>query len=335
MKRQMIPLWTYAEYHYPYTGTFLPNIEAYLHEDGKTRPAMLVVPGGGYACVSATEGEIVAKRFYDAGYQAFVLTYTTNVLQLEPLLKQPLRDISRAVRCIHAHAEEWKTAYGQVVCCGFSAGAHLVGSLAVHYTDPVLAEEPHPELSNRPDAVLLCYPVITSGEKAHRGSFELLLGKDAAEEQRTWASLENHVTPETPPVFLWQTLTDEAVPVDNSILFAKACRKAGVPCELHLFMEGAHGMSLANDDWASGNFGDDSIYTMCQQWQTLKTLYAEEPARVPEIFASAAQAETLRDFSDAWWKAMKGLWPKTEHHADASASQWPVLALAWLDKILP
>ncbi len=334
MKREKIELWKKGEYRYPFAGDFLPNMEAYLHEDEEIRPAMIVVPGGGYSIVSPTEGEIVAKRFYEAGYQAFVLTYSTNTFQLEPLRTLPLRDISRAVRHVRKYAAEMNLKKDQIVCCGFSAGAHLVGSLAVHYEDMLLEGEPDSDVSNRPDATLLCYPVITSGGKAHLGSFDRLFGADAAEEELIWASLEKQVKPNTPPAFLWQTMTDETVPVENSILYAKACSDAGIPCELHLFMEGRHGMSLADEDWAANRLGKDSIYTMMQQWQTLKTLSTQAPDRVPEMYHSAAKAETLREFSAEWTKASKDGWTQEKQHADASAMQWPDLALAWLDKIL-
>lgn len=326
-----IYLWEKEEYQYPCAGEFLPNITAYLHEDEEIRPAILVVPGGGYAMVSPTEGEIVAKQFFEAGYQAFVLTYTTNMFQIAPLHKQPLKDISRAVRYIRSHAEELCIHSNRITCCGFSAGAHLVGSLAVHYQDKALKEGSLQDISNRPDAVLLCYPVITSGEKAHRGSFELLLGKEAAAEMLDWASLEKHVMSDTPPAFLWHTLTDELVPVENSILYVQACRAAGVPCELHLFMKGNHGMSLANEDWASNNLGEDSIYTMMQQWQTLKTLYAQNPAAVPEMFVTAAKAENLKDFAEEWGRAAAEFQPQEALHADKSIMQWVALALAWLE----
>lgn len=335
MQRKKIYLWDREEYQYPCAGEFLPNITAYLHEEEKARPVMLVVPGGGYAMVSPTEGEIVAKVFFEAGYQAFVLTYTTNMFQVAPLEKLPLRDISRAVRYIRKYADELRVQSDRIACCGFSAGAHLTGSLAVHYQDSILAEEPMAEISNRPDAVLLCYPVITSGEKAHRGSFDLLLGNEPEEEKLAWASLERHVTADTPPAFLWQTLTDELVPVENSILYTQACHKAGVPCELHLFMEGAHGMSLANEDWASGNFGEDSLYTMEQQWQTMKALYARNPEAIPEVFAVAAQTESLAGFAAEWSKATEAFRQQPQKQkADASIAQWPTLALTWLEKML-
>lgn len=129
--------------------------------------------------VRPTEGEIVAKKFFEAGYQAFVLTYTTNMFWIVPLNKQPLEDISQAVCYIRTHAEELEVQSNRIVCCGFSADAHLAGSLAVHYQEPELKEEACPEVSNCPDAVLLCYPVVTSGEKAHRDGFALLLGEEA------------------------------------------------------------------------------------------------------------------------------------------------------------
>ena len=188
-------------------------------------------------------------------------------------------------------------------------------------------------VSNRPDAVILSYPVITSGEKAHRGSFDLLLGQDAKQEQLEWASLENHVTENTPPAFLWQTWNDETVPVDNSILFAQACREKGVPCEIHLFMEGRHGLSLANEDWASNNLGENSLYTMVQQWQTMKTLYQQNPKAIPELFIPAAQAKSFLSFVAEWTNAMAETQQSDEQKPDASARQWPDLALAWLGKI--
>lgn len=329
-----INLWEYGEYEYPFAGNFLPNITAYLHEDEQVRPAMIVVPGGGYAMVSPTEGEIVAKKFYHAGYQAFVLTYTTNMFRVKALEKQPLKDISRAVRYIRKHAGELKIMDNMVVCCGFSAGGHVVGSLAVHYQDEELKCEPYGDVSNRPDAVLLSYPVVTTGEYAHRDSFELLLGSEPTEQQLAWASLEKQVSSDTPPAFLWQTLTDELVPVENSILYAKACRENQVSCELHLFMNGNHGMSLADEDWASNNLGEGSLYTMTQQWQTMKTLYTQNPAMLPDVFVSSAKAETLLEFADEWSKATVGFQQQQEQQkADASVAQWPVLALAWLNKI--
>ena len=135
MQNEKTVIWEDGEYSYPMAFGFVPNIMSYLHEDGEVRPCMLVVPGGGYCVVSPTEGEIVAKRFYEAGYQAFVLTYTTNILMSVPLKTQPMEDLSRAIRYIRKHAGEFCVDPGRVVVCGFSAGGHLCGSVCVHYND--------------------------------------------------------------------------------------------------------------------------------------------------------------------------------------------------------
>lgn len=144
----------------------------------------------------------MAELFFRAGYQAFVLTYTTNMFELAPLFKQPLKDVSRAVKYIRKNAEILQVEDDKIVCCGFSAGAHLTGSLVVHYDDKELKESYLSGVSNRPDAVLLCYPVISSGEWAHRDSFVRLLGEGASDEMLAWASLEKQVKADTSPAFL-------------------------------------------------------------------------------------------------------------------------------------
>ena len=254
MRHERMNLWEQGEYSYAAAFGFQPNLRTYLHDDPEVRPCVLVIPGGGYRMLSPTEGEIIAKCFYEKGYQAFVGTYTTNFLGLEPLKKQPLMDISRMVRLIRARAEEFRVNPEQIVVCGFSAGAHLCGSLCVHWQDA--EDDRYSGVSNRPDGAILAYPVITSGEFAHRDSFTALLGEHPSEKELEDASLEKQVTEQTPPIFLWQTAADELVPVENSYLMAMALKKAGVPFEHHVFPKGRHGLSLANEDWAEGRFGE-------------------------------------------------------------------------------
>lgn len=252
MKTQSYQIWKTEEYSYEHAFGFVPNITSYIHEDSVKRPCILVVPGGGYCVVAPSEGELVALKFYEMGYQAFVLTYTVNFLQMVPLKLQPLRDISRAMRYIRKNAEEFAVIEDELTVCGFSAGGHLCGSLCVHYDDIQDAAEEYSKISNRPDSAILSYPVITSGEKAHRGSFISLLGEDAPEEELEYMSLEKQVTEQTPPCFLWATATDETVPVENSEMYIQACREKGVPCAFHMFSSGKHGLSLGNEDWANG-----------------------------------------------------------------------------------
>lgn len=250
MKTETYRIWKPEEYFYKHAFGFVPKLNAYLHDDGLERPCMIVAPGGAYCVVSPTEGELVARKFYEKGYQAFVLTYTVNVLWMAPLKLQPLRDISRAVRYIRSHAGQFQVAPDQVALCGFSAGGHLCGSLCVHYGDVPDTDPEYENVSNRPDAAVLCYPVITAGEKAHRDSFVYLLGEDAPQEEVDYMSLEKHVSKDTPPAFVWATATDESVPVENSEYYVEACRRHGVPCAFHMFSRGRHGLSLADEDWA-------------------------------------------------------------------------------------
>jgi len=324
-------LWSKEEYRYPAVRQFMPNVVAYVHDDEEIRPAMIVVPGGGYVLVSPTEGEIVAKAFYDKGYNAFVLTYTTNPLQTCPPKLQPLKDISRAVRFVRKQARHFRIDPEKVVICGFSAGGHLCGSLAVHH-DAEELEPTGPEyagISNRPDAVILSYPVISSGEYAHEGSFRALLGPEATAEELAYMSLEHHVTRRTPPVFLWHTATDDAVPVENSLLFAKACKENGVPFEMHIFGNGGHGLSLANRQWASGEFGRD--YTMDQVYETLQYLIdhgKELPPPYDQIGPVPKGADARRTVNQFFSRFARLSQP------DEGIAAWPELAHNWLKKIL-
>ena len=136
MKKETLAVWQEGEYSYPLAFGFVPNLVSYIHEeDTQERPCMLVVPGGGYCVVSPTEGEIVAMEFYEKGYNAFVFTYTTNPLMLEPLKEQSMRDLSRAIRLIRSRAGEFHIDPCRLILCGFSAGGHLCASVCVHYMD--------------------------------------------------------------------------------------------------------------------------------------------------------------------------------------------------------
>ena len=242
-------IWKKEEYLYEREGGEIPYLISYMHEDDQIRPAMIVVPGGAYRQVSSSEGDIVARMFYGQGYNVFVLTYSVNPEDAEPLHLQPLKDLARAVRIVRYYAKQCQIDADKVAVCGFSAGGHLCGSLGVHFKD---IEEESPllkEISCRPDAEILAYPVVTSGKYRNEESFLALLGEEPAKEELEYMSIEKHVTKETPPCFLWHTLEDRTVSVENSYLFAEACRKAGVPYAHHVFTEGVHGMSTAEKEW--------------------------------------------------------------------------------------
>ena len=263
MKQFTETIWQPGEYTYRAAYGFIPNIHAYLHDDDELRDCMLVVPGGGYCMLTPHEGELAALEFYDQGMNVFVLCYTTDITFAVPLKRQPMEDMSRAVRFIRKRAEEYNISGRKFFTCGFSAGAHVCGSLAVHFDDIVDPDAQYAAISNKPDGVILSYPVITTGEKTHDYSIIALLGNDASPEELEYFSLEKQVTKDTPPCFIWQTATDDLVPVENSYLFAEALKAAGVPFAHYVFPTGFHGLSVANkaffDGWNGGEYGFDQL----------------------------------------------------------------------------
>lgn len=330
MKNEKIGLWTSGEYNYAHAFGFVPNIRTYIHEPDESgfmfekknnrRPAVVVVPGGAYCYVSPSEGENVAIKFYEAGFNAFVLTYTVDPIISEPLKLQPLKDILRAIRVIRKNAAELEVAEDMITVAGFSAGGHLAASSCVHFMD---IEEKNPlykGISARPDSAVLSYPVITSGEKAHRGSFEALIGKDAASEELEYMSLEKQVTPDTPPVFLWHTDTDQAVPVENSYMFADSLKKNDVMYALHVFSHGGHGMSTADERWATGQYGEP--YTLEQTKEAISAVKENKAAitekRKKELFAGF-------DMSDEEQRLQR-----SKNTPDPEIAQWFTLALNWI-----
>ena len=145
-----------------------PWLDPYPIETTTPRGAVLVCPGGGYAGRARHEGVLVARRFNEAGLHAFVVHYRVAPHR-HPA---PLMDASRAIRMIRHRAAEWQVHADRIAVCGFSAGGHLAASLGVHFDSADIEEEsPYDELSCRPDALILCYPVISSGKFANRGSF--------------------------------------------------------------------------------------------------------------------------------------------------------------------
>lgn len=205
-----------------------------------TRPLVLVVPGGGYEHVSAREADPVAVRFLAAGYHAAVLTYGVGE---EARGYKPLRQIDGALAALRDRAAGWGIRPDKIAVCGFSAGAHLALSSAVL----PLPGQTGWEERQRPNALILSYPVVTAGPYAHRGSFAALSGSDQLAAHAAFG-LEDKIGPDTPPVFVWHTLDDRTVPAENSMLLVAALRRAGVPCEAHFFPTGVHGLSVCTPE---------------------------------------------------------------------------------------
>lgn len=239
--------------------TYIPDTFESFSKNKKW-PIVVICPGGGYGHLSDREAEPIALKMNSLGFAAAVLTYSLAPMKAGDALK----DLKTAVSYIRKNADNLHIDSKKIIAGGFSAGAHLAASLGV-YAD-----------SNdcRPDYMLLCYPVITADERfCHKGSIENVCGTD-----KKWSpkdvSLELHVTKDFPPTFMWHTNADEAVPAENSLLFAAALRKAGVNLEYHLFSRGSHGLALATKE--SSKEDGSNIQMECAVWPELFANWARE-----------------------------------------------------------
>jgi acetyl esterase/lipase len=239
-----------------------PKITVYLASpEAATGAAVVVCPGGGYRVVAADhEGKQVAEWLNSFGVSAFVLQYRLGERYRHPA---PMKDAQRAIRTVRRRAKEWGVDPARVGILGFSAGGHLASTAATHFDEGRTdAADPVERESSRPDFAVLCYPVISLFDPpAHSGSRRNLLGDPADPALVELLSNERQVSSRTPPTFLWHTADDAGVPVENSLLFFEALRRAGVPAELHVFPHGKHGLGLAPDDPVVGQWP-----RLCARW---------------------------------------------------------------------
>lgn len=243
-----------------YLNTYIPA--PYDCYPDRKRPAMLVIAGGGYANVSDREKECIALQFSANGYVAFALEYSVSPVTFPAQLIEG----AMAMAYIRENAEKFSIIKDKVAAIGFSAGGHLTGMLANLFDREEVKTALHEKASFvRPDAVVLSYPVISGGELAHEGSFINLFGKNDAKLREEF-SLENCVTENSSPAFIWATVDDGAVPSENSLLYATACKIAGVPFELHIFASGVHGLSLANEETGTVNKPVQKWLELCLTW---------------------------------------------------------------------
>lgn len=216
------------------------------------RPAMVIFPGGGYGMCSDREAEPIANQYLAMGFSCFVLRYSVGAEASKrmPAFSQPLLEASLTVSIIRQRAEEWNIDENKIAIIGFSAGGHLAGSLATMWNDKAIYDELKiPAGSNKPNAAILCYPVITFASLTHGGTRDNLLGKYNKDSSLIKKySLESNVTSDTPPTFIWHTAEDGAVPVRNSIMFASALSEKEIPFEMHIFPFGGHGMSTGTKE---------------------------------------------------------------------------------------
>lgn len=227
-------------------------------------PLVLICLGGGYAMTSNREAEPIALQFNSMGYQAAVLRYSCA----PAVYPTALCEVAQSVKLIREHAEDWNVDAEKIIVMGFSAGGHLAASYGVFWNESWLTEKMQCDKQLlKPNGLVLCYPVISSKEEiAHQDSIKNLLG-ESYPEMKEQVSLEDKVGKHTPKTFLWHTFTDPVVPFWNSFRFAEALGKAGVPMEYHLYPQGGHGLSLANEQTA--NEEGKGVEKVCQSWVPL------------------------------------------------------------------
>jgi acetyl esterase/lipase len=226
-----------------------PSLTIRLADPSKANgSAVVICPGGGYRNLAMDhEGAQIADWLNERGVSAFILKY-----RLGPVYHHPveLQDAQRAIRIVRSRAQEFKLDPKRIGIWGFSAGGHLASTTGTKFDDGnPKATDPIDRAGSRPDFMILAYPVISmSTEYVHEGSRTNLLGTGYSRELAELMSSEKHVTPRTPPTFLFHTTDDAAVPVENAVLFYLALRKAKVPAELHIYQTGKHGVGLAQSD---------------------------------------------------------------------------------------
>lgn len=207
----------------------------------RKHPAMLVIPGGGYSMTSDRESEPVALAYTAKNFNSFVLRYSCSPVRHPYQLAEAIM----AMNYIKLNADELNVDPEMVAAVGFSAGGHLCAMLGSIPDDASAAEIFKSKVDARPAAIVLGYPVITSGKKAHIWSFEQLCGKENKELIKK-LDITNLVNKNSAPAFIWSTNTDNAVPCRNALLAALAYDDAEVPFSVHVWGKGEHGLSLAN-----------------------------------------------------------------------------------------
>ncbi len=262
------------------------NLKTYIIDSSEQmkynkRPLVLICPGGGYGFVSDREAEVMALQFTAMGYHAAVLTYSTYPVRYPA----QILEVAQAWKLIRENAEEWNVLSDKTVILGCSAGGHLAASYSLFCGEDFVTKSVGLVADElRPAGLILCYPVITSGEFSHRDSFATLLGGDyeslVGTELLEKVSLEKQVTEKAPPAFIWHTYTDNVVPVENSLLLASALRKHNVNCELHIFPDGGHGLGLASE--LSQDSNGWGVQEECKIWIRLAEVWLKNKFGIGE-----------------------------------------------------
>lgn len=249
-------------------------MDCYIHENpphpafpvNMSRPAVIVCPGGAYNGQCDREADPIALDYLAAGYNTFVLYYSIKERAAFP---QPLLDLCKAVKYIRANCEELNILPNKIAVCGFSAGGHLTASLGTLWNNPEIQKLSGCEKEeNKPNALILGYPVITTNSWM-RPNLPRLIGSRDPEETKKLLDCSKNVGPHTPPAFLVHTFMDNAVSAKESLDFANALNENDIPFEMHIFPNGVHGLSTGKIETCG------HIEPSFNKWMSLSVLWLD------------------------------------------------------------
>lgn len=233
-----------------------------LKEIGRRyRIAVIVCPGGGYGTILEREADVVALRYQAYGLQAFVLRYSVGAGKY----RVAVEELAETIRFIRSNADKWDIDVNKIAVCGFSAGGHVAASLGCYWKQASFLGKPD---DIKPNALCLCYPVITAGIYRHEESISNCLADESLRYENV--SLELQVDENMPPVFLWHNADDDVVSVLNSILLLQRLSEVKVLYEAHIFPQGGHGLSLCDECTAAIESQIDKVsgqwFELSLQW---------------------------------------------------------------------
>ncbi len=255
------------------------TVRAYLHEPliemkefvnnfpngyREKYPSVIVCPGGAYFFTSQREADPVAFEYLAEGYNVFILDYSVGELAKDFL---PLKELSNLIMTIRDNSDEWCCDPDKIAVCGFSAGGHLAASAAILWNnDKFKAVFDTQNGKNKPNAAILGYPVITADEFAHEDSIKNVSGAERGTNKYNFFSLDKRVDKDCAPIFVWHTVSDGLVPVENTIKLISALQKNKISFECHIFPTGDHGMSVCTTEVSSPNEHNNQWVKLSKNW---------------------------------------------------------------------